>query len=301
MVQLSNWALLVAALLIALLDLQTAVETSALFALAIALGGVFAWGVVARIEAAGDTAAKSSQGSAEPPPPVHGLSLPSHVLMAEALSLVTIHVANSMFLQLERLLLAPVAGVQALALFGVIAALVASPFRMLQMAVLFTLIPNLRRAEGVPERRRLLRREILLITVVIGAGSIVIWYLAPPLAHWFLSGRYDLGPALMCAALVSGVLKLCSAFATGTVIALAEESGLRTLSIVSWVSIGLSVVASLLAAPWGLVGVLYAISTGWLVRSLVAAWMAIPYLRQPSALLPEARFEDRSQMPHARR
>lgn len=287
-VQLSNLALLLAALLTSLLSFQTAVEASVLFTIAMAVGGVFAWTIVGR--------ANAQVGA-----PRQATRYPSRSLIGEALSLVSIHVSNSVFLQLERLLLAPVAGVQALALFGVVAALVASPFRMLQMAVLFTLIPSLRRAGSLQARRRLLGREILLVTSVVGAGSVVIWYVAPPLARWFLSGRYELSSALMCAALVSGALKLCSAFTTGTVIALSEDKGLRTLSVVSWVSIGVSIVAAIAAAPWGLVGVLYAISTGWLVRSVVAAWMAIPHLRQPGARLPEGRFEDQSQMPPARR
>jgi Na+-driven multidrug efflux pump len=106
---------------------------------------------------------------------------------------------------------------------------------------------------------------------------------------------------LMCAALVSGFFKLCSAFATGTVIALSEDKGLRQLSILSWATIGMSVGAAFAAAPWGLVGVLYGISSGWLVRSLIAAWMARPHLRRPDAPLREAPFEDQSQMPRARR
>ncbi len=269
-VQLSNWTLLLTALLTSLLRLETAVESCAVLALTTAVGGAAAWVLAARQDAAGGSTPREA-------------SAPARALLGEAFSLVTIHTSNSMFLQLERLLLAPVAGVQALALFGVAAALVASPFRMLQMAVLFTLIPNLRQAGGVEERRRLLRREMLLVAGVIGAGSLVIWNVAPPLAHWFLSGRYDLSVSLMCAALVSGVLKLCSAFATGTVIALAEDKGLRTLSAVSWATLGLSVVAAFAAAPWGLVGVLYGISAGWLVRSLIAAWMALPHLRRPGA------------------
>lgn len=273
-VQLSNWTLLLAALLTALLRLQTAVESCAVLALTTAVGGAAAWMLAARQDAVGASVGGSTPREA---------SAPARALLGEAFSLVTIHTSNSMFLQLERLLLAPVAGVQALALFGVVAALVASPFRMLQMAVLFTLIPNLRQAGGVAERRRLLRREMLLVAGVIGAGSVAIWHVAPPLAHWFLSGRYDLSASLMCAALVSGVLKLCSAFATGTVIALAEDKGLRTLSAVSWATLGLSVVAAFAAAPWGLVGVLYGISAGWLVRSLVATWMALPHLRRPGA------------------
>ena len=279
-VQLSNWTLLLAALLAAAFGLDTAVAACELLTITTAVGGAFAWFVV------------RTTGSSQPSP---------RTLRKEGLSLVSIHVSNSVFLQLERLLLAPVAGVQALALFGVVAALVASPFRMLQMAVLFTLTPSLRQAGGVEERRRLLRREMLLVACVIAVGSVVAWYVAPPLAQWILAGRYDLSPALMCAVLVSGALKLCSAFATGTVIALSEEKGLRVLGAVSWMTIGLSVVASLLAAPWGLVGVLYGVSAGWLVRSLIATWLAMPHVRRPGARLPRAPYEDRSQMPGAPR
>ena len=285
-VQLSNWTVLLAAVLTNVLGIETATASCALLALTTAAGGLWAWMLAGRAAAPATSQAEAIAAPAS--------------LRKEALSLVSIHVANSIFLQLERLLLVPVAGVQALALFGVVAALVASPFRMLQMAVLFTLIPRLRQAVSIEERRRILRHEVLLIAAVIGAGSIVIWYVAPPLAHWFLSGRYDLNPALLCAALVSGVFKLCSAFATGTVIALSQDKGLRHLGLVSWATVGLSAVAAFAAAPWGLVGVLYGICVGWGVRRLIAAWMARPHLRRPDAPLREARFEDRSQMPGAR-
>jgi O-antigen/teichoic acid export membrane protein len=302
LVQCSNWTVLAAAVLTGVLGLDTARASCSVLALTSAAGGVLAWMLAARAAAADEhahsmagAAREAGSSSHQPPTPVSG------ALLQEALSLASIHIANAIFLQLERLLLAPAAGVDALALFGVVAALVASPFRMLQMSVLFTLIPSLRRAAGLEERRRLLAREAVLVAAVIGAGSIVIWYVSPPLAHWFLAGRYELGPALMCAALVSGILKLCSAFATGTVIALADKKGLRQLGFVSWATIGMSGVGAFVAAPWGLVGVLYGIASGWLVRSVIAARMARPHLRRPDALHREARFADRSQMPRARR
>lgn len=294
-VQLSNWTLLLAALLTTVLGLQTAVGPCALLAATTAVGGTITWVIASR---------EAKQPTGQPD---------LRTLRGEALSLVSIHACNAVFLQLERLLLAPVAGVQVLALFGVVAALVASPFRMLQMAVLFTLIPNLRQAQDFQERRRLLMREMALVAGAIGAGSIVIWAVAPPLAHWFLAGRYDISAALMCAALVAGVLKLCSAFATGTVIALAQDKGLRTLSVVSWATIGLSVLGAFVAAPGGLVGVLYGISGGWLVRSLIAAWLAVStgLLRAGAFPLPQAPpsgaplqaspSADRSQTPCAQR
>jgi hypothetical protein len=264
MLQLSNWTLLVAASFTACFGRRTALVPCVLIAVAGVLGAAAVWSFVARNRYVGDDAAQPRPAS----------------VLGEALSLVAIHTSNSVFLQLERLLLAPLVGVQALALFGVVAALVGSPFRMLQAAVLFTLTPNLRGARSVVERRRLLRREGVHVTAVIGAGSLVIWLAAPPLAHGLLAGRYDLSVPLMMAALTAGILKVCSAFATGIVIALAQDRSLRLLSMVSWATIGVSIGAAFAAAPWGLVAVLYAISTGWLLRASIAAWMAIPHLRQ---------------------
>jgi O-antigen/teichoic acid export membrane protein len=268
--QFSNWALVPVALITAVLGLDTAIAPCVLITVAAVISALAAWLLVSR---------HRQRHEAQPMP---------GMLFGEALSLMTIHVSNGVLLQLERLLLAPTVGMHELAHFGVVASLVGSPFRMLQGAVLFTLMPALRAMKTVQERRRLLRREILLVTGAIAGGSIVIWIVAPPLAHWFLAGRYDLSAALMAAALVSGVLKVCSAFATGTVVALAQDKSLRALSLVSWTAIGLSVIAAFAAAPWGLVGVLYGISAGWLFRSLVAMWMAIPYLRQPVGSAPAA-------------
>jgi O-antigen/teichoic acid export membrane protein len=268
--QFSNWALVPVALITAALGLDTATAPCVLMTVAAVISALAGWLLVSRH-----------------PEPHEGQPRPA-MLFGEALSLMTIHVSNGVLLQLERLLLVPAVGVHELAQFGVVASLVGSPFRMLQTAVLFTLMPALRATKTVRERRRLLRREILIVTGAIAGGSIVIWIVAPPLAHWFLAGRYDLDGALMVAALVSGVLKVFSAFATGTVVALAQDKSLRALSLVSWTAIGLSVIAAFAAAPWGLVGVLYGISAGWLFRSLVATWIAIPYLRQTVTSAPAA-------------
>jgi O-antigen/teichoic acid export membrane protein len=257
--QLSNWALVPIGVITALLGFGTATAPCTLIAAAGVIAALVGWVLVLREDA----------GAAAQPA----------ALWSEALSLVTIHTSNSVFLQLERLLLAPLVGVHELALFGVLAALVGSPFRMIQAAVLFTLIPGLRSAQSAGDRRRLLRREILLVTSAMVAGSIVIWVVAPSIAHWFLGGRYDLNPVLMTAGIVSGVLKVFSAFATAAVVALGQEKDLRVLSLVSWGSIGLAVIAAFAAAGWGLVGVLYGISAGWLIRSLVATWMAVPHLQ----------------------
>ncbi len=207
-------------------------------------------------------------------------------LWREAASLLGITMASAFFLQLERLLLVPTVGVHGLALFGVVAALVGSPFRMIQSAVLFTLIPSLRAAPSVAERRRLLAHEVLIVSAALACGAAILWLVAPAVAHWYLGGRYDLSDPLMLAAIVSGLLKVCSAFATSVAVALGDDRDLRYTSLSAWGSLILACAGAFLTAGWGLTGVLYGISVGWLVRTLAAAWIATPHLLQSRGDLP---------------
>ncbi len=200
---------------------------------------------------------------------------------AEAVSLATSEAGGSLFLQLERLLVGPAVGLHDLALYGVLAVFVSSPFRLLQGAVQFTLIPRLREARDARARRSLMRREAALIAVPLAAGSAVIWLVAPPLAHWLLAGRYELGGALIAVALFSGWLKLLNGFLTAVIVSCGEQRRLGLLSAICWGSLGVSVVGALLGIPWGLVGVLCGIAAGWLTRCLLGWWLALADLREP--------------------
>ena len=269
--QLSNWALLPVAVCTALLDFRTAIGPSILITVVLLACALAAWLQVARRE---------GPGKPQPFP---------RKLLGEALSLVTLESSSAVFLQLERLLLVPTVGISDLALFGVLAALVGSPFRMLQQAAQFTLTPSLRAASGTGERVQLLRREFVIVSLVSAAGSVAIWIAAPRVARWLLAARYDLQPALVMAALVSGVLKVYSAFAFAAVIALARERSLRILGVLSWASLGVSVAGAFVSAPWGLVGVLYGVSLGWLFRAVSATCLALPYLRRVAPAHEEVR------------
>ena len=104
-----------------------------------------------------------------------------------------------------------------------VATLVGSPFRMLQMGAGYTLLPRLRAA-------RLHRRHgggwfgtRPSRSALIGAvGGIVLLAAAPWIADRLLAGKYELSSGLMIAALVSGVPKLADAIATTMVWALAS-------------------------------------------------------------------------------
>ena len=262
-VQLLNGALPLAALVAITVRLPSAGEVCLLVASLTVLAAAAVWWLVRRREGVGDR---------QPAP---------WRLRGEAMSLLTVQACGSAFMQLERLLLGPIVGLHDLAVYSVLAALVSSPFRLLQSAVQFTLIPTLRVAAGARARRTKILREATLVFVTVTAGSIAIWMLAPPVARWMTAGRYDLSHALIAATLVSGFLKVLSGFTTAVVVSCGQERRLRTLSFVCWGSIGVSVAGAFLTGSWGLVAVLYGISSGWLIRCLFTAWLAWPYLRQP--------------------
>ena len=264
-VQLLNAALALVALLSVAVGIRTAGAVCELIAVLVLLAAAAVWGLVRRRQGTGGT---------QPAP---------WGLRWESLSLLTVQACAAAFMQLERLLLGPIVGLHELAVYSVLAALVSSPFRLLQAAVQFTLIPTLRTAGDVGARRAKILREAALVFVTIAGGSAAIWVLAPPLASWFVAGRYTLSHALIAAALISGFLKVLSGFLTAVVVSCGEERRLRILSYLSWIAIGISVAGAFLTAPWGLVGVLYGIAAGWLVRCVFTAWLALPYLRDPRA------------------
>lgn len=263
-VQLLNAALAVVALLALTIHLGGAGEVCLIIAGLVLFAAAAVWWLVRRREGRGDRQARP------------------WALRWEAMSLLTVQACSSAFLQLERLLLGPIVGLHDLAVYSVLAALVSSPFRLLQAAVQFTLIPTLRVAADPRARRARVLREAALVFVTITAGSVAIWWLAPPAAQWLTAGRYDLSHALIAATLISGFLKVLSGFMTAVVVSCGDDRRLRILSFVCWGSIGFSVAGAFLTGAWGLVAVLYGISAGWLIRCLLTAWLAAPYLMTES-------------------
>jgi O-antigen/teichoic acid export membrane protein len=263
--QLLNGTIALIAIITAAARLDSATEVCGLMAVVALIGAAAVWQLVRRQSAADDR---------QPSP---------WGMRREALSLATMQAGGSIFLQLERLLVVPTVGLHDLATYGVLAAFVSSPFRLLQAAVQFTLIPRLRAADDASMRRALMRREgaVLAVPLVIGSGAIGL--LAPPLAHWVLAGRYDLGETLIAVMLLSGWLKLLNGFLTAVVVACGEERRLGWLSGICWGSLAVSGVGAFLGAPWGLLGVLLGIATGWLVRCVLAGRLALACLRQAPA------------------
>ena len=157
-----------------------------------------------------------------------------------------------------------------LALFGVLGAIAGSIFRLLQMAVGFSLLPRLRAAATILERRQLIARELRFAVVIAALGSAAILALTPPIEHWLLDGKYHLPMALLVAALFSGIAKIAHAFARATATALATPRELKLVSFAGWLSAAFAIGSAVIAAPWGLTGVIYGIGVGWLAWAVMS-------------------------------
>ncbi|RPI63865.1 MAG: hypothetical protein EHM50_01615 [Lysobacterales bacterium] len=210
----------------------------------------------------------------------------------EALTLAGVSAAGMLFIQLERLVLPHVLTVADLALFGVLGAIAGSVFRILQMAVGFTLLPRLRSAATVLERRALIARELRFALVIAAAGAVCVLAFTPLIERWFLAGKYHLPTALLVAALFSGFAKIAHAFARATATAVATPRELALVNGAGWVSLAVAVGAAILAAPWGLTGVIYGVGLGWLAWAIAAFALVMHHLRLPTTVPVRGRVVD---------
>ena len=164
-------------------------------------------------------------------------------------------------------------------MFGVLSAIAGSLFRLLQMAVGFTLLPRLRNATTVFERRQLIAHELRFAIVIAVVGAAAILVLTPLIERWFLAGKYHLPLSLVAAALFSGVAKIAHAFAKATATALATPRELAFVNGAGWLSVALAIGAAVVAARWGLAGVVYGVGLGWLAWAVMSFVLVIRHLR----------------------
>jgi hypothetical protein len=203
----------------------------------------------------------------------------------EAFSFAGVNAAGLVLIQLERLVIPHVLPLQDLATYGVLAAIVGSLFRVFQMGVAYSLTPRLRAAPTVLARRQLLAHEAKLAGAIVLVGSAFIWVVTPFIERYLLAGKYHLSASLIIATIVTGVAKLMSAFTKGSVTALAEPREVTFLTLLSWVSVGIAIVAALAGGHWlGLAGVIYGVGLGWAIRAGTAFYLTMRHLRLPATV-----------------
>jgi O-antigen/teichoic acid export membrane protein len=202
----------------------------------------------------------------------------------EAVSFAGMNAAGLLLVQLDRLIIPHVLPLHDLATFGVLAAIAGSLFRVLSMGIGYTLVPRLRAASSVVERRRLIAHEAKLVSLIVVSGSLVIWFLTPVIEHWFLAGKYHLGGTLVMATLFSGVAKILNSFTKSAVTALATGPEILIVNVLGWLSVGVAIAAAASGARWGLAGVIYGVGLGWLTRAISASFLTLRHLRLPTTI-----------------
>ncbi len=205
----------------------------------------------------------------------------------EAFVLAGVSGAVMLFVQLERLVIPHLLTVADLALFGVLGAIAGSLFRLLQMAVGFSLLPRLRAATSVFERRELVAGELRFALVISILGAAAILVLTPPIERLFLDGKYHLSIGLLVAALFSGIAKIAHAFARAVATALASPRELAFVNWAGWLSAAFAIGAAAVGSPWGLTGVVYGIGFGWLAWAVISFAVVMHHLRSPAGIAAE--------------
>jgi hypothetical protein len=202
----------------------------------------------------------------------------------EAIAFAGLNASGLLLIQLERLVLPHVLPLADLALYGVLGAIAGSVYRVMQMGVGFSLLPRLRAATTVLERRRLVSHEGRLVGGMVLLGSAAIWFLTPLVEHWLLAGKYHLSGPLLLAAIVSGIGKIANAFSKATASAVAEPRELSLVNVSGWVSVAIAVAGAWAGARWGLTGVIYGVAAGWFLRAAVTFALVMRHLRLPVSI-----------------
>lgn len=214
----------------------------------------------------------------------------THFGWREPLAYVGAHAGLLLLVQLDRLIIPHVLPLEELARYAVVAAVVGSAFRVLQMGVGHTLIPRLRAATDPGARWRLMRQEGALIGGILLVGSATLWYLTPPLVQMVVGDRYDLPPFLIAAAIITGIAKVLSSFTRAPAVALGTESELLRLNLLGWASVLIGIACGIAGGKWGLAGVILGVSLGWWIGAIASGAISLRYLRSDAlivALRPE--------------
>jgi O-antigen/teichoic acid export membrane protein len=206
------------------------------------------------------------------------------ILWREALTILTLNGAMLMMMHIERLAVPKVLSMETLATLGILMIVAGSPYRMLQLGVHFTILPRFRDAGSAKQRKKLLLKEgsTMLFTAII--ASIAVWFLAPIIVKWFLSGKYYISQTLIMATIVIGFTKIFDAFASTAVTSVSSSRELGILSFSSWMALCISIAGVFIGARWDLLGVIYGVGIGWFLRVVISSILSIKYFRSSNPI-----------------
>lgn len=195
-------------------------------------------------------------------------------LWREGISTLGIGLAVLIMMQAERLTIPLLLSLDEMAEYGVLAAVVAAPFRMMQLGIGFTLLPRLRVAKTRAEGKRLLRHEAMVAAGVCTAGTAAVVTLGPWIIELAVGDRYMIGIDLFAAAIIVGYVKILQAIAVAAANALSDSDTLKKMNAGSWVGLAVAALGAWALSGFGLAGLIYGVGLGWLWQSVVALRLA---------------------------
>ena len=251
----ASWILLLVGTLSLVIPMKSALPPLFLFALGNLFAAAYGWWVM---------------GSAHRVPPEERAPIP----WAEAFSLLGIAAIGTVILQLERLVIPLTIGIDALALFSVLASVAIFPFRLLTASAGFALVPKLRAAKSRVAKIRLVRQELLAVCSLLVVSTVGIVALAPYATTLLTDGHYEISVGLALAACFNGCGKVMQSFPRALITACGDDRDIARLNRLGWVGLLTSIAGAFVGAPFGLTGLLYGVTLGSMVGTLPAIFMA---------------------------
>lgn len=206
-------------------------------------------------------------------------ALPRGTLLKEGLAAIGMNLALTLLFQLDRLIIPTALSIGDLAIYAVVAAVVGSPFRMLQTGVGYTLLPRLRKADSVARVVRLLRHEAVLMLAAASIAAACVLTIGPWLVDVLIPGDYNPPHSVFVAIVVVGFIRVWCGFAQSLIYSFGSPRELFIVNVWAWLAVGEGVIAAFLIKSTGLTGIVYGLGTGWLTFALAASVLAFRALR----------------------
>ncbi len=202
-----------------------------------------------------------------------------NVVFSEGAAAVGIGVGVDILGQFERFAIPKVGSVEMLGTYAVLAAVVGSPFRMIQIAISFSLLPRLRAVASAAEARAVIVRESFTALLMAIASSVVVVLVAPLVFNTLLKGKYEIGFGLIGATIVVGLAKIWGSFSTAIAMSCGTPRSMTIISVLAWICIAIAAGAVVIGARFGLLGILYGVGSAWALLAAGGSCVAVVSLR----------------------
>ena len=113
----------------------------------------------------------------------------------------------------------------------------------------------------------------------VALAALLLLIFLQPVSQWLLGTKFTLPLGLIAVALFAGLVRVAHGFAGAAATALVPNERLTQLSTLGIVSVGIGIAGAIFGSRWGLQGVVWGSTIGWLVRTLASAGLVRGALR----------------------